>query len=59
MSSKISERYLIQNQSYKGAKLVETNERTDGRTNKQTQPLLELTPQGGQLKIKSIYSFGG
>ena len=46
MSQKNSERYLIQNQSCKRTKLVETYVRTD----EQTQPLLELTPQGGQLK---------
>ena len=50
---KISERYLIQNQGYKQMKLVETNERqmNECQTNDgQTQPLLELTPQEGQLK---------
>ena len=48
---KISERYLIKNQSYERTKLVETNGRTDERTDERTQPLLELTPQGGQLKM--------
>ena len=33
-------------------KLVETYERTYERTNVRTQPLLELTPQGGQLKTQ-------
>ena len=43
----ISERYLIQNQSYKWTKLMET----DGQMNdKRTERLIELTPQGGQLK---------
>ena len=46
---KISERYIIQNQSYKQIKLVETDERTE---DERTQPLLELTPQGGQLKTQ-------
>ena len=46
---KISERYLIQNWSYKQTKLVETYERMERRTDKRIQPLLELTPQGGEL----------
>ena len=37
---------------------METNERTNGQTDGRTPPLLELTPQGGQLKTymkKKVY----
>ena len=46
--------YLVQNQSYKRTKLVETDKQTNIRTKGQTQPLIELTPKGGQLKREGV-----